>query len=106
MAGCTVTGRIILFVEIAFMDIFMTIGAADADLPEIPFLSLLVTGKAGCRQVRSFKLEPALVVLFNGKRKLVKPFCAVADRTICHNAIPDELLVVIIFVTICAKVVF
>jgi hypothetical protein len=83
----------------------MTIGAADAYLPEAPFLSLLMTGKTGCCQVCPFEPEPAIVVLFYGKRKLFKPFCTVAHGTIRYHTIFCKLLVMIILMTVGAQAV-
>jgi hypothetical protein len=67
MTGCTVSVGIIFGVDDALVDVFMTIGAANADLPEAPVCSFLMTGKTGCCQVRSVEPELALIMLFNRK---------------------------------------
>jgi len=58
---------VIFFIQTGYMDIFMTINALFANLPEAPSVCLLVTGKTGRCKMGSFKLERSKVMLFNGK---------------------------------------
>ena len=49
----TLTGRfrVIFFIQVRLMDIFMTINASVTNLPETPFVTLFMTGKTGRCQV-------------------------------------------------------
>ena len=67
MTGCTVSVGIKLCIDIALVDIFMTIFAANADLPEVPIFSFLMTGNTRCCQMRPFEPELALIMLFDCK---------------------------------------
>ena len=67
MASCTVSFRIKLFIHVALVNILMTIEALDANLPEVPFFSFLMTANTRRCQVRPIKPELALVMLIDGK---------------------------------------
>lgn len=54
----------------------------------------------------SVEPELSLVVLVNGKRELVKPFCVVAFGTIGHLSFCQELFVVVILMAIRAEFKF
>jgi len=71
-SGTVVTGGairvgVIFRIDMAAMNILVTIGATKPDIPEVPFFGFFMTGDTGCGKVRTFEPEPALVMLFNSK---------------------------------------
>lgn len=58
--------RIMFLTDGWIMNIFMTIGTAKANLTEIPFFALLMTGKTGGSQVSAFQRKCRTVMLLKG----------------------------------------
>ena len=100
MTYSTIGFRIIFFIDLSIVNIFMTIDTPDPDLPEVPFPGFLMTGEAGCCQVRPFQVKPALIMLVNRVRNLIEGFGVVTIGTICNNTFLHKLTVMIIFMTI------
>ena len=69
MAISAIRLRVILFIKIRIMDIIMTIITLKADLPETPFFSFFMTGKAGRSHMCALQGEDAFVMLFKGVGK-------------------------------------
>ncbi len=106
MTGRTVSSGIKFWIDKTFVNVFMTIHANVANLPEAPFIRFLVTGKTRRCQVRTFKRERSIVMLSDGKGGLVVTLCAVAFRAIGDHIVNPELSFMEILMTVRAMIVF
>ncbi len=79
VATLTAFFRVILLIQVRFMDIIMTIDTFFANLPETPFGILFMTGETGSSQVSTGELEIALIMPLNGE---IRPFKTQGAMTI------------------------
>lgn len=99
------SGKIVCAHE-SFVDILVAICTAGPDLPEGPFLLLLMAGNAGGGKMGPLQAELPAVVTFNGEGRTSKTGRTMAIAAILHHAVADELIFVIIRMAIRAPVVF
>jgi hypothetical protein len=100
MTDGTVGFRIIFTADLILVDVLMALNASEPDIPETPLVGFAVTVDTGYCLVCPFQAETGKVMLINGIEDLVKTFRVVAFGAIFNNAIPGELFVMIIGVTI------
>ena len=82
MATLTVSFRVIFFIKIGFMDVFVAVDTLQSDVPETPFILFFMTGKTGRRKVRSGQFKLAMIMHFKGVTGPVKSQGRMAIRTI------------------------
>jgi hypothetical protein len=105
VATLTAGFPVIFFIQVRLMDILVTIHAGLADIPETPFVFLLVTGKAGRGQVRAAELKSRLIMHLDGVVRPVKAKGGMAAGAILPAAFPDKLAFMVICVAVVAMLI-
>lgn len=102
MAAFTGFLRVIFFVDVRLMNIFMAIYTTVSDICEFPALLRIffMTGKTRCCQVGSVEFEVARIVPFDGIGRLVETKNSMAIGAIGHNTRFLKISLVIIGVAI------
>ena len=88
------------------MNIFMTIGATDADFPEAPCRLFLMTFNARGGHVSTLQLELPCIMLVDGEGKKIEALCRMTPGAILHPVLGHELAFMVIGMAIRATVVF
>jgi hypothetical protein len=96
--------RIVFFIEIGFVDVFMAIDAAHADVPETPSFLLLVADKTRRGLVGAVQGKASLIVFLQGEKRSLESAYSMAFRTIGGALRSDELAKVIVRMAIGAAV--
>lgn len=89
-----------LLIQVGLMNVFMTIDATTANIPEVPFYRSLMAGKAGRGQVGPVQGKPAGVMLFNGKTRAGKSFIRMAIGAVGLFFRGGKLILVVVVVAI------
>jgi len=92
--------------HIRLVNIRMTVGTFQTDLPECPFVLLFVTGDAGGRQVSALQGKLPGIVLFEGKGRSLESGSGMAVAAVLRLRFPDELPFMVIGMAIRTPVVF
>ena len=88
------------------VDIRMTVGTIQADLPECPFVLLFMTGDAGSRQVSALQGKFPGIMLFEGIGRPLESGSGMAVAAVLRLRFPDKLPFMVIGMAIRAPVVF